>query len=93
MFIDEIARQLQSSGAKLVITSCEISSTVMTAVNKSIPGAKVIVVNDYTKPVPDGVIPFEVCDNVESSQTAISHLKAKMIKIFSYAILLFSYMD
>lgn len=57
---DEIARQLISSGTKAVITAAEISSTVITAVNKSIPGARVIVVNDHTKPIPDGVIPFEV---------------------------------
>ncbi|XP_016841715.1 4-coumarate--CoA ligase 1 [Nasonia vitripennis] len=56
---DEIARQLISSGTKAVITAAEISSTVITAVNKSIPGGRVIVVNDHTKPIPDGVIPFE----------------------------------
>ncbi|XP_014212779.1 4-coumarate--CoA ligase 1-like [Copidosoma floridanum] len=56
---DEIAKQLVSSGAKAVITSTEISSTILEAVNKSIPGAQVIVINDRIKPLPDGVIPFE----------------------------------
>lgn len=64
-FIGEIEKQLVSSRVKAVITSTEISSTVLEAVNKSIPGARVIIVNDYIKQIPAGTIPFDVCDNFE----------------------------
>lgn len=56
---EEIAKQLTSSGSKAVITSSEVASTVISAVNKAIPGSKVIVANDMSKPIPDGVIPFD----------------------------------
>ncbi|XP_058794355.1 uncharacterized protein LOC131666038 isoform X2 [Phymastichus coffea] len=55
---DEILRQLVSSGAKAIITAAEIASTVMSAASKHKPDMKVIVVDDSTKPLPEGVIPF-----------------------------------
>ncbi|KAJ8687292.1 hypothetical protein QAD02_023086 [Eretmocerus hayati] len=57
--VDEISRQFVSSNTKAVITSAEIAANVINAVNKSIPGSKIIVVNDNTVPMPDNVIPFE----------------------------------
>ena len=59
-FLDEISKQLISSGAKAVITSTEIAPTVIIAVNRSIPGAKIIVVDDKIKAIPECVIPFQV---------------------------------
>lgn len=56
---DEIYKQLVSSDSKAVITSSALLSNVETAVNKAIPNSKIIVIDDFVKPIPDGVISFE----------------------------------
>ncbi|KAL7286409.1 hypothetical protein TKK_0019359 [Trichogramma kaykai] len=57
--VDEISKQLISSGAKAVITSTEIAETVKSAVKQSMPGAKLIVVDDQVNSMTSDAIPFE----------------------------------
>ncbi|CAD6239526.1 GSCOCG00008732001-RA-CDS [Cotesia congregata] len=58
--VDEISRQLQSSGAKAIITSTEIASNVMIAAKASLPpNSPFIVVEDTDRVLPTGSIPFK----------------------------------
>lgn len=58
--IGEIASQLKSSGAKAVITVAEIAATVLAAAKECLPqGAPCVVIEDGTKSIPDGTIPFQ----------------------------------
>lgn len=59
---DEVSRQLISSGAKGVITSGEIVSTVLRAAQATLPEkSPFIMIDDGTEaPLPSGSIPFKV---------------------------------
>ncbi|XP_011143611.1 4-coumarate--CoA ligase 2 [Harpegnathos saltator] len=57
---DEISRQLTESNAKAIITSTAIASMVLTAANACLPPqTPIIVIDDRTKPIPEGCILFD----------------------------------
>lgn len=59
--IDEISRQLRSSGAKAIITSSEIATNVMIAAKATLPpNSPFIIVEDTDRALPAGSIPFKV---------------------------------
>ncbi|KAG7188841.1 hypothetical protein KM043_008447 [Ampulex compressa] len=58
--VDEISRQLKSSGAKAVITAAEVSSTALAAARSSLPSdAPFVVIEDKFGVPPEGTIPFK----------------------------------
>ncbi|KOC66391.1 putative 4-coumarate--CoA ligase 3 [Habropoda laboriosa] len=57
---DEIARQLESSGAKAIITVAEIARTTLEASRGTLaPGAPFVVIEDGTGPIPEDSVPFK----------------------------------
>ncbi|XP_057328894.1 probable 4-coumarate--CoA ligase 1 [Microplitis mediator] len=58
--VDEISRQLRSSGAKAIITSTEIATNVMIAAKANLPpNSPFIIVEDTDRALPAGSIPFK----------------------------------
>ncbi|XP_015177887.1 PREDICTED: 4-coumarate--CoA ligase 1-like [Polistes dominula] len=57
--IEEIKRQLESSNAKGIITVREICPIVQKATTKIQLGSSIIVIDDQTGPMMEGVIPFQ----------------------------------
>lgn len=56
---EEIARQLKSSGAKMIITVTEIAKNVAAAAKaNNASNVPFVVIDDGTGPLPEGIIPF-----------------------------------
>ncbi|KAL0119142.1 hypothetical protein PUN28_009623 [Cardiocondyla obscurior] len=56
---EEMSRQMSKTNVKAVITSTVIASTVLSATKACLPReTPVIVIDDQTGPIPDGLIPF-----------------------------------
>lgn len=56
---DEISRQLKSSGTKAIITVTEIAKNVTMAAETSVaPSTPIMVIDDGSGPLPEGIIPF-----------------------------------
>ncbi|XP_043256498.1 4-coumarate--CoA ligase 1 [Colletes gigas] len=85
---DEIKKQLQSSGAKAIVTVAEISKHVLTVSKATLPaGAPVVVIEDGTGPVPEGTVPFK--DLVDRGKT-LPPLKHTHTSVNDMAVLPYS---
>lgn len=65
---DEIKKQLQSSGAKAIITVAEIAQTALAAAKGTLaPGAPFVVIDDGTASIPPGFVPLKVRTKTDQS--------------------------
>lgn len=74
-FLDEIARQLQKSNVKAIITSTAIASAVRAAANACLPSlTPFIVINDQCGSMPEKCIPFDVSIVRKNSRRCIMNV-------------------
>lgn len=85
--IEEIRKQLELSNAKGIITAREIFPNVKKAVEKIQLGSSLIVIDDQTAPMVEGVIPFQ--DLITRGKN-LPPLKALSSSVSDFAILPFS---
>ncbi|XP_076241582.1 uncharacterized protein LOC143183762 [Calliopsis andreniformis] len=58
--VEEISRQLKNSGAKAIFTAAEIADVALAAAKGNLaPGSPIVVIEDGTKSIPTGTIPFK----------------------------------
>ncbi|CAL7950498.1 unnamed protein product [Xylocopa violacea] len=70
----EVKKQLESSGAKAVITVAEIARTILEAARDTLPpGALFVVIEDGTGSIPEGTVPFKDLITRGKSLPAISN--------------------